>query len=238
MPVYNIVICDDNIIFSQSLEAQCGEVMSKLNIPFSVRRVYSYEEMLRDYAKGGRADLLLVSIVLGHKSGLDLVRKLKERGCTSSVVLMAADQSYLLEGYSVQPVYFLMKPVDPSELERAIKLDLKRQAEMKSIVLKCGNRFIPVPIESIQYIEAVDHELLVHTRTKDYSVRMTFSQIMDELPPLQFSRCHNSYVVNLARVSSFSRGDGVALDCRVKLPLGRKHFDNFRRCFIEYMDAC
>lgn len=238
MPVYQIAICDDNVSFTQSMETQCEEVMNKFNMPFSIKRFYSYEDVLHDYAKGNKTDLMFLSTTLGRKNGIELARRLKERGCGSSVVLMANDRDFLLAGYEVQPVYFLLKPIDTLELEKAIKIDLKRQAESRIIILKCGRQFVQVPIENILYIEALNHQLVVHTRTKDYPVRMTFSKILEELPPLRFARCHNSYAVNLARVSRFSRIDGVTLDCRVTLPIGRKYFEEFKYSFTEFIDIC
>ncbi len=238
MPVYQIAVCDDNASFAQSMAAQCEKIMERLNMPASIRLFYSFEDVLRDYAKGGQIDLLFLDIILGQKNGIDLAQRLKDRGFSSPVVLMTIDRGYLLDGYTVQPLYFLVKPIDPEQLEKAIKLSLRRQAEMKTIILKCDRRYVQVPVESIQYIEVLNHDLTVHTRTQDYSVRMTFSQILEELPSSRFVRCHNSYAVNLARVLRFSRAEGVTLDCRVTLPLGRKYFDEFRRSFVEFIDIC
>lgn len=237
MADYHITICDDNVSFVRSIAAQCEEVMEKLHITCSIKSLYSFEDVLRDYSLGGRTDLLLLDIMLGRKNGIDLAQKLKDRGCDSSIVLMTTEKSYLLAGYAVQPIYFLIKPIDTGELEKAIKLDLKRQAEAKSLVLKCEGRYVQIPVESIQYIEVLDHELTIHTRKKDYTMRMTFAQILKELPSSRFVRCHNSYVVNLSHVSNFSRTTGVALDCRVTLPLGRKYFDEFRRSFVEFINT-
>lgn len=238
MPVYTIAICDDNVSFAQAMAEQCKEVMQKLNIPYTIRLFYSFEDVLRDYSKGNKVDLMFLDIMLGRKNGIDLARRLKEYGYNTSVVLITVERSYLLAGYEVQPIYFLLKPIHMDELEKAIKLDLKRMAESKYIILKCDRKYVQIPVETILYIEVMDHDLTVHTRARDYSVRMTFSQILEELPPSQFARCHNSFAVNLAHVLHFSRAEGVVLDCRQTLPLGRKYFEEFRRSFIEYIDIC
>lgn len=238
MPVYNIAVCDDNINFAQSMAAQCKKVMNKLNMSSSIKVFFSYEEVVRDYARGGRPDLLFLDILLGRKNGIDLARRLRDQGYDSSIILMSADRSFLLDGYSVQPVYFLVKPIDSAELEKGIKLYLKHQAEAKKIILKCGTSYVQVPLESILYIEVLNHDLTVHTRGKNYSVRMPFVRFLEELPSSRFARCHKSYAVNLAHVSHFSRTEGLTLDCRVKLPLGRKYFDEFQSHFMKFIDAC
>ena len=123
-------------------------------------------------------------------------------------------------------------------IEEAINPGLERTEESENIILRYNRRDVQIPVDSILYMEVLNHALTVHTWAKDYTVRMTFSQILGELPSSRFARCHNSYAVNLARISHFSRTGGVTLDCRVTLPLGRKYFNEFRGRFIEFTGDC
>lgn len=124
-----------------------------------------------------------------------------------------------------------------AQYEKIMHPDLKHPAEPGNIILKYNRKYAQIPIDSILYLEVLNHDLTVHTLVQDYTVRMTFSQILEELPSSLFARCHKSYVVNLARILHFSRTKGVTLDCRVTLPLGRKYFDDFRHRFVEFTDA-
>ncbi len=234
---YNVAVCDDDREFARTMSRLCTGTMEKLRTPFVLKTFNCEEEILRYISQGGRIDLLFLDIRLGRKSGIDLAKILKERGEEISVVLMSVDSSFLLEGYSVQPIYFLMKPIDPAELEKAVKIDLKRRMSTQNVFIKCDRKQIPVPVESIQYIEVIDHLTTVHTKTQDYVSRTTFTELIDGLPQSCFARCHNSFAVNLARVTHFSRAQGVVLDCRVTLPIGRKYFDNLKKRFIEYVNT-
>ena len=178
-----------------------------------------------------------MDIKLDQRNGLDLARILKDRGDKVSVVLMTVDDSYLLAGYSVQPIYFLLKPIDSAELEKAIKADLKNRIWSLNVFIKCDRQQIPVPIDSILYLEVIDHITTVHTRTADYESRMTFTELMNALPSSCFARCHNSFAVNLARVQHISSLQGVTLDCRVTLPIGRKYYDSLKERFVEFMNT-
>lgn len=150
---------------------------------------------------------------------------------------MTVDSSFLLKGYSVQPIYFLMKPIDSGELEKAVKIDLKRRIRTKNVFIKCDRKQIPVPVESILYLEVIDHLTTVHTKSEDYITRTAFTELVDELPSSCFARRHNSFAVNLARVTHFSRSQGVTLDCSVTLPIGRKYYDALKQSFIEFMNT-
>ena len=237
MSEYTIGICDDDKEFVHHLSELCENVLNNMNIQYTLKQFYCEDDILRDISKGGNSDLLLLDIKLGKKNGIEFARKLKEQGNRTSIVLMTVDNSFLLEGYSVQPIYFLMKPIDIKELEKAIKTDLKRKVKDKNIFIKCECMQIPISIDSILYIEVIDHTVTVHTRTKDYSTRMTLTQLLDILPPSYFVRCHNSFAVNLARVSQFSRNHGIILDNRVSLPIGRKYFECFKENFINFINT-
>ena len=234
---YTIGICDDDREFVKTMSRLCMNVMEKLKIPYVLREYYCEPEVLRFVAQGGKLDLLFLDIRLGSKNGIDLARILKERGEDISVVLMTVDESFILAGYSVQPIYFLLKPIDPAELEKAVRFDLKRRIWAKNIFIKCERKQIPVSVESILYLEVIDHLTTVHTRGADYISRTTFTELIDELPKSCFARCHNSFAVNLARVTHFSRSGGEVLDCRVTLPIGRKYYESLRKSFIEYVNT-
>ncbi len=236
MSVYTVGICDDSREFNKSMTALCEEVLTKLKLTYEIKNYFCEEDVIRDFARGGGTDLLFLDIMLGRKNGIDLAKKLKERGDETAVVLMTVDSSFLLEGYSVQPIYFIMKPVSAEEIERAIKIDMNRRIRSKSIYLKCDKKHVPIPVDSITYVEVIDHAITVHTRSQDYVTRMTFGELLHDLPQSRFARCHNSFAVNLARVSHFSRSQGVTLDCRVTLPIGRKYFTKFRQNFVDFID--
>ena len=241
MAVYSIAVCDDDREFAENMGEMCRETAEKLKdshgISFTVAVYNSFDDVLREFANGRKIDLLFLDIMLGQKNGIELAKKLRERGYGCSVVLMTVEREFLLEGYSVQPVYFLLKPIDKAELEKAIKLDLNRLEKSMNVILKCDRKNVLIPVDDIIYIEGLDHDLTVHTRTKDYAARMTFDKMLDQLPKGRFVRCHNSYAINLARVTHFSRQEGIMLDNRAKVPIGRKYFDGFRKQFVEYIDG-
>lgn len=129
---YTVGICDDDREFVRQMSRICINIMEKLKVPCVLKEYYCEQEILRFVAQGGKLDLLFLDIRLGSKNGIDLARILKERGEDISVVLMTVDDSFLLKGYTVQPIYFLMKPIDPTELEKAVRFDLKRRIWTKT----------------------------------------------------------------------------------------------------------
>ena len=234
--MYSIAVCDDNREFTQSLLKICGEILTAMNISCRLTGFYSAQEVLAACDKGEMPDLLILDIRLGQKNGIDLARRLRAREEEISIILMSADSSYLLDGYSVQPIYFLLKPISRDELSKAISVDLKRRLRNESITIRCGHSPVQVSVRGILYLEVMDHSITLHTVSGDYTTRASLSQILELLPPGEFARCHNSYAVNLSRVSGLSRGAGVTLDGHIRLPIGRKYYREFQPLFISHFD--
>lgn len=233
--MYSIAICDDNKEFARSLHNMCSEILAG-EATFKLSLYNSADELLRAISVGNRIDLLFLDIVLGEKNGIELAKALRSKGYNISVVLMSADSSYLLEGYSVQPIYFLLKPVTKDRIREAISIDLERRRQSETITVKSGQQLISLTVESIIYLEVLDHVLTIHTRAGNFAVGLTMTRLLEMLPEDRFSRCHKSYAVHLSSVASVSRLGGVKLSDGTAIPLGRKYYEEFQRSLIEFMN--
>lgn len=235
--MYSIAVCDDDKDFAHMLLKTCGEIMSELGIPCRRNTYYSADDVLYACSRNVNIDLLILDIKLAEKNGIDLARELRERGINISIILISSDSSYLLDGYTVQPIYFLLKPFTREQLSKAISVDLRRRMRNKTITVKCEKKQVKIVSDSIYYLEVMDHTITIHTRSGEYATHSTLKQFLDMLPADQFCRCHNSYAVNLSFVSNISRTDGVALECSVKVPIGRKYYDELQQSFIKYVNC-
>ncbi len=235
--MYSIAVCDDDKDFAHMLLKTCGEIMTELGIPCRRNTYYSADEVLRAYQRSTSIDLLILDIKLAEKNGIELAKELRECGINVSIILISSDSSYLLDGYTVQPIYFLMKPFTRDQLSKAISVDLKRRMRNKTITVKCEKKQVKILSDSIYYLEVMDHTITIHTRSGDYVTHSTLKQFLDMLPADQFCRCHNSYAVNLSFVSNISRTAGASLECSVRVPVGRKYYDELQQSFIKYVNC-
>lgn len=214
----------------------CETILTDKEIPCQLELCHSTDEVLDNYMQGNPADLLILDIMLGEENGIAFARQLREHGDDTSIILISSSDSFLLDGYSVQPVYFLLKPFSREDLEKAILTDLERKRRNKKIMIKCDQKQVLLPLDSILYVEVMDHALTIYTHSGNYITRSTLVQLLEMLPANQFCRCHNSYAVNLARVTSLSRSSGITLDCSITLPVGRKYYEQFQQNFIHFIN--
>lgn len=96
---------------------------------------------------------------------------------------MTGCAEYALEGYDVQPVHYLVKPVDEARLADAIDRALAYSGAPETIVLRAGNRIVSLDAGDVWYIESLNRELIVHGSEGEQNFAMTLSAACEALPP-------------------------------------------------------
>ena len=235
--MYSITICDDDREFAFSLHGLCSKIMTASGVPFRISISCSLDELTHSFQNDKSVDLLILDIKFGERNGIDFARSLREQGYDTSIVLMSCDSSYLLEGYTVQPIYFLLKPVTREKLENAIAVDLERRRRSETVTVKCGQGLKALAVERIIYLEVMDHALTIHSRDGDVVSGLTLTQFLEMLPQDRFCRCHKSYAVHLGRIKSISRTDGIILESGQRIPVGRKYYEDLRHVMIEFANS-
>src|SRR5690242_13068109 len=103
----------------------------------------------------------------------------------------------------------------------------------RRIIVKHEGRLGVVPVDEVDWIEAADHYVIVHTRAAKHLVRMSLPRLAARLDPRAFVRVHRSTVVNVERVREVQpwfQGDLVLiLEDETRLNIGRKYRDAFLR---------
>ena len=142
---------------------------------------------------------------------------------------MADTAEFAIDGYHVRASGYLLRPIHTSDF-RMTFLPLCHAIE------KDKKGFLLLPSESGQkridfteviYVESLNHKLLFHTKDEVYQLSGSIKDIQTRLPEETFSRCHNSYLVNLNYVKQID--DNVAIVNKERIPISRAK----RRTFVS-----
>lgn len=235
MSEYRIAICDDNHNMLDEMAQMCGDILSQKETAHEIRTFDSSEKLLDSICAGESYDLLILDIQMDGMSGMELAHRLRSINNRVSIIFVTACDGYLLEGYEVQPIYFLLKPINKQRLEAAIMLDLTLNHSPKNIAVRIGGKNISLVLSEIVYIESYNHQLAIHTTSAEQTVYSSLTAMERQLPANEFSRCHNSYLVRLEFVGEICRNE-VTLRNGIRLPIGRQYFKTFQQDFIAYMN--
>ena len=160
-------------------------------------------------------DLLFLDIQMPKLDGFEVLELLQPG---PAVIFVTAYDQYAMRAFEVHAVDYLLKPVSAARLAAAIgqaqgragkalppATELSAAARPPSeyverIAVRDGTRVHIIPIAQLDYVEAQDDYVALHSGGKQFLKQQTISSLESGLDPARFVRIHRSYLVNLERV--------------------------------------
>lgn len=116
--VYHVAVCEDEAVLRRELCGQCEVVLGEMQVSHRVTAFSSAEELEAALASGETFSLLCLDILMGGKNGMELARELRAREDETSILFITGSTEFLRDGYSVRPIQYLLKPVEPEALRQ------------------------------------------------------------------------------------------------------------------------
>ncbi len=228
-----IALIDD----APEIRAQLAEYVKRFSgeneISLETVEFPSGDALLKDYRPA--YDLLIFDIDMPGTNGMDtarLVRKMDE----SVVILFITNMAqYAINGYEVEAVDYVLKPVSYYDFSLKLKRALRRVRKKQENMLVLDTQQGPVQVDTsdIYYVEVLDHYLIYHTSERTYQVRGSLREHAPILKEHHFSRCHKSYMVNLAHVKNI-RSTGIVMGDLI-IPSGRTYKDSVMTDYLRFL---
>ena len=154
-------------------------------------------------------DLIFMDIMMDGLDGLTTARKLRRRDDKVLLVFVTSMLQYAVQGYSVDAMDFIVKPVTYTGLKLCMDRVVRRLNETTPVRLRFTNRegTHSVDAAEICYIESLEHKIVVHTVQGEIQSDMSLAAAEKMVKALPFFRCHVSYLVNLRYVDRVSGND-------------------------------
>ena len=227
-----IAICDDDDKQIGLLRRLLGEWCSDKPFAVVIDEYVSGESFLFSYPDKP-CDLLLLDIEMGKISGMELAKKLRADGDMLPVVFITGYSDYMNEGYEVEALHYLLKPVDKEKLFAVLDRYTKRHTSANDIMLSCEDRTLHISADMITYCEAVGKKTHVHLSDGKTLICVMGIGDLGKLLTGEFVSCHRSYIVNLRTVRSIGKTE-VCLDSGEKVPLSRRLYKEVNDAFIKF----
>lgn len=236
MSTYRLAICEDEEAVRAQIHSLCQEILTEAGQAHSIAEFSSAQQLEHLLStKSSPFDLLLLDIQMEGLTGMELARRLRQRGDRVSIIFITGCEDYLPQGYSVQPIHFLLKPVSRQALEAALQVDWQLNHQPKTAVLRVGSKTIHLRLSDILYIESYNHSIILHQLEGERTGSLSLTEFERQMPPNHFFRCHNSYLVNMAYVEEIGRTE-LSLRGGVRLPIGRTYYKALQSAFIRYLN--
>jgi two-component system, LytTR family, response regulator len=159
--------------------------------------------------------LLFLDVQMPKLDGFEVLELI---GGDVPVIFVTAYDTYAMRAFDVHAVDYLLKPFSEDRFEAALERARQRIGQkmpepaalaaaarppaqfLERIVIKDGTRVHIIPVAKLDYAEAQDDYVCVHSAGKSYLKQQTISSLEAGLDPSRFIRIHRSYIVNLERV--------------------------------------
>ncbi|MBX2876699.1 MAG: LytTR family DNA-binding domain-containing protein [Saprospiraceae bacterium] len=181
-------------------------------------------------------DLIFLDIRMPVLNGIDFIKTLKN---PPSIILTTAYREYAIDGYDLDIIDYLLKPIAFDRFLKAVDRYRDRTATKvieKAPDLEESNEFIlcnvnrtkhKVWLKDILYIESLKDYVRFHTTKSRLVVKGNLGSFMKQLPTAQFVRIHRSYAVALAYVSAHNQSEVLVEG--IRLPIGKSYRDGLLR---------
>lgn len=198
-PIKCIAI-DDEPLALQLMKAYIEKTPS-LKLVHAFEDAVSAAEMIRNHP----VDLLFVDIQMPDINGLDLIRSLDMK---PMVIFTTAHRKFAVEGFELDAVDYLLKPISFERFNRAVNKALEfynyRNATPQTeefLYVYSEYKLIKININEIEYIESLEDYIRIHmTHFKPVLTLMPLKKVLEKLPAGRFERVHRSYIVAVNKI--------------------------------------
>lgn len=235
----HIIVCDDDQGSGHALCATISQWIAstqRTSIP-SPQWFGSSEDLLEAWQKGLPIDLLFLDIQIpGEMSGLELAKYIRKVDANICIVFTTNFAEYACEGYSVNALRYLRKPVSSDDAAECLQIAYRQWslAQGESMFLDMQRCKVILPYRHILCIESRGHYLFVHqAEGEPLKVRGTIGSVAQQLPEDMFIQCHRAFIISLRYVRSVTSVE-VTLANGLTIPLGRKYITSVFRAIRVY----
>lgn len=231
--IYQIGICDDNETDVKYLTMLLEKWAMESGLQIKLDSFSSAESFLFQYVEKKDYDILLLDIEMGEKNGIELAREIRQSNDGVQLVFITGFPDFVMEGYEVSALHYLMKPVEEGKLFAVLERAVKNLAKAEQVLLfQIEGESVRIPVGEIYAVEAFAHTVALMTEKGSHKVAMSISEAEKTLGE-GFIRCHRSYIVNLRHVRRITR-TAVVLDNGSEVPLSRNNYQGVNQAFIGY----
>ena len=206
MSMINCIIIDDEPLARKGLKEYIADA-DFLNLIAEFDNPLKATELISK----GEVQLLFLDIQMPKITGLDFFKSLQN---PPPVIFTTAYPQYALEGFEVNALDYLVKPIS---FDRFLKAAMKAKeyyevrdkntAESSSstpdyFFIKADNKLVKLQYDEILYAEALQNYVVIHTREKKFITYLTFKSVEEYLPSSSFIKTHKSYIVAASKIDS------------------------------------
>ena len=221
----NVIIVDDEPLAQDVLETLISQ-MPQLNLVQKCNNAIEANNVLQKED----IDLMFLDIQMPQITGVDFLRSLTN---PPEVIFTTAHNQYALEGFELNVIDYLMKPISMDRFMKAVnkaseKIGTGEGGEADGedfIFVKSDKKLVKIKYDDIIYIEGLKDYVIIRMKEGRVITLQTMKSLEAKLPVNLFKRIHRSYIVSIDKINAFV---GNSVEVKEKgaaklLPVGKNY---------------
>lgn len=227
--IINCIIVDDEPVAREILENHLKKI-SSIKVEGSCKNAIE----AFNYINSTHIDLIFLDINMPEISGLSFAKSINKE---IKIIFTTAYREYAVDGFDLQAVDYLLKPISFERLLQAIskylneskteQVDSKQQIiddNNDYIFVRSDRKMIKINFDDIRFIESLSDYIKIHLSDKTIITRETITNIEAKLPQKDFIRTHRSFIVSISNIESFTN-EYIEIGIN-EIPISRSYKDS------------
>lgn len=201
------IIVDDELMAREIIAAHLSKI-SNIEIVKSCSNAIEAFNCISN----NQIDLVFLDINMPEISGISFAKSINK---DVKIIFTTAYRDYAVEGFELQAVDYLLKPIAFERLLKAVNTyfdvhNVSNNSESKKeelndfLFVRSDRRMVKIDFDNIAYIESYSDYIKIHLKNETVVTRETISAIEAKLPKQQFIRIHRSFIISIKQISSFT----------------------------------
>ncbi len=230
-----IAVCDDE----EKFRTQARDIIDKMagSLDVTVDAFSDGRKLLEAFDRNPY-DVLFLDIEMPAMDGITLAKKLRERTDSIYIVFLTGHVEYALEGYEVNALRYLTKPVKEDKLREVLRFVMDKNSTKRQLLIKEDGEEVLINVSDIIYFEAQNQYVMIYATDGEHLIRYNIGDFENELKGDGFFRTHRGYLISLAKVKKLVKGEVLmeTPDGEVSLPVSRSNVKTLKEALYSYVE--
>lgn len=212
-------------------------------VRLEIRSFTSAECFLFYWEEDKNFDVLFVDIQMKEMNGMDMAKKVREKDGHIKIIFTTGISDYLEEGYDVEAMYYLIKPISEEKIQRCMDKAVCRTKVERFLLVNTKEGMEKLSLENINYVEARGHGCIIEViagesgfrRAERLEVTESISELGHMLQSEDFIRCHRSYICRIGNIHHMDKLEKrIFFDIGSPIPVSRRLYGEVNQAFVRY----
>jgi DNA-binding LytR/AlgR family response regulator len=220
-------ICDDNIIQVDTISNFLEKNVSGYQL--QLIKAYSGEELLFKL-ENIVADVVFLDIEMNGINGLQTGKRIRDRNPQTIIIFVTGYRKFALDAFKIKTMDYLIKPVTEKRLKTLLNDLLIRlnqikyyEEKNKTICFSFRDNIVKLKYNEIYFFEKNLRKITVFSEKGEFSFYERMDELLNRLDLEQFVHCHNSFLVNKAKILKLKNDSIYIQDLDRTIPVSKKN---------------